>query len=480
MPTLNATVYPDEAYVLVEADWTSDPTVTHANVTRRNTVTGEIVTLRPYIAYDGDGNLLLDCGLGLWWDTEPPLDVPLEYCTVAADIPLTVSQNDTFEATVLPWATLNGSTVAQDCTVAHEGTCSMRITPDGTTANPGATQTVSMAITANVPTTVSGWVMAPLGWNAVQLALTVTYTDGKSETVLTPVEILDDGEWRYLSTTFTPRLDVMGTSTFQLRIFGIPSGATLFYADEIAVSVPQDVSATACETVTVAGDDNFWLKNPLHPCLDVLVGMCSPMVQDCESDSRVSFASMDPEMYQANTILLSPANRRRPVPVNRIRRDVESALYLIAHDCDARDAILAANEPGDPLLWQAPAQYCTPDRYMSVSTLTDSRISADHREPFRLVALPHVAVDRPPGPADGVCGARITDLCDIYTSWGALSIAGLTYTDLLLGEASPNGPGQPEPPAGARTWDDVEAEFTDWDDVEDGGARTWDELRDGL
>ena len=59
MPTINATAFNTPAYVLVEVDWTDQPNVTHARVVRRNTVTGEEVTLRPYIAYDGDGNLLL-------------------------------------------------------------------------------------------------------------------------------------------------------------------------------------------------------------------------------------------------------------------------------------------------------------------------------------------------------------------------------------------------------------------------------------
>ena len=36
MPTINATVFPNEAYVLVEADWTDFPEVTHAQVTRRS------------------------------------------------------------------------------------------------------------------------------------------------------------------------------------------------------------------------------------------------------------------------------------------------------------------------------------------------------------------------------------------------------------------------------------------------------------
>jgi len=477
MATLNATVYPIEAYVLVEVDWTSDPTVTHANVTRRNTVTGEIVTLRPYISYDADGNLLLDCGLGLWWDTEPPLDVPLEYCTNAAPVPVAMTQNPDFETGTAPW-TATGGALTQDGTVAKVGAFSGRLTPSGTNIEPLINQT-GFILTPGVPATMSAWVRSLLGWNAVRLVLDIVYTDATVQQVVTPLEILDDTEWRYLTVTFTPVTTVTSTS-FSFVAQGTPTAPNLFNVDQIQITQPVALTAGPCETVTVPGNNNFWLKNPLHPCLDILVGICNPMIEDCDEDSRVSFAGMPEESYAPNTVLLGPVNRKYPIPVNRIRRGVSSTLRLIAHDCDARDAVLAANDPGDPLLWQAPATYCTPDRYMSVGELGELKISVDHREDFRLMTLPHVAVERPNGPADGVCGARIIDLCDIYTSWAALGIAGLDYTDLLLGLASPDGPGQPAPPAAARTWDMVEAEFVDWDDVEDGGARTWTELRDGL
>lgn len=476
MPTLNATVFPNEAYVLVEVDWTSHPTVQYATVTRRNTVTGEIVTLRPYIAYDADGNLLLDCGLGLWWDTEPPLDVPLEYCTVAAPITTAMTVNAGFESGTAPW-TATGGALTQDLAVFKVGAASGRLTPSGTNFEININQT-GFLLTPGVEATMSAWVRSLLGWNAVRLVLDIVYIDATVARFSTPVEILDDAEWRFISTTFTPTTTI-STASFSFVAQGTPTAPNLFNVDEIQITQPVAVADTACETVTVAGDDNFWLKSPLHPCDDILVGICNPMMFDCQEDSRVSFASMPDTIYAPNTVLLSPVNRRYPIPRSRVRRGAEAVLRLIAHDCDARDAILAINEPGDVLLWQAPADYCIPDRYISVGVLGELNISIDHREDFRLMSLPHVAVERPPGPADGICGARIRDLCDIYTSWAALGIAGLDWTDLLLGNASPDGPGQVPNPA-ARTWGDVETEFANWLAVEGGGTRDWGELRDGL
>lgn len=447
-----------------------------AIVTRRNTVTGEVVQLRPYVFYDADGALILECGQGLWWDTEPPLNVPLEYCTTACPGSTILSANTGFEdAITVPWVA-TGGVLTSSTAFAHEGTSSGLLTPTGGVLNSSFAQSFT-GVLAGIPLAFSAWVMSPQGWNGVILRMSLLYTSGITEVFETPVEILDDGEWRFLSATVIPSLGA--TATFSFITMGAPPNTTLFYVDQIQATQPVDLSATACETVTVESE-SVWLKSPLHPCLDVEIGLCNPMLEDCEQDSRVSYAGMAKQSYAPNSIVLAPANRRRPIPVNRVRRDAFSALRLIAHDCDAKDAVLAINAPGDPLLFQAPAQYCIPDRYITIGIEDEDYLSVDQREQFRLMTLPYETVDRPEGPADGVCGARIADLCDIYTSWGALMIAGFTWTDLLLGLASPNGPGQPDPPAAARTWDMVETEFIDWDDVQAGGTRDWDELRDGL
>ncbi len=447
-----------------------------AIVTRRNTVTGEIVTLRPYIFFNEDGALMLECGQGLWWDTEPPLNVPLEYCTTACPGNVALSSNGGFEGGfTAPWAA-TGGVLTSSTAFAHEGTSSGLLTPTGGVSNPSFAQSFT-GVLAGVPLSFSAWVMSPQGWNGVILRMTLLYTNGITEVFETPVEILDDGEWRLLTSTVIP--DLNATATFSFITMGAPPNTTLFYVDQITATQPVDVTATACETVTVESD-SVWLKSPLHPCLDIEIGLCNPMLEDCDEDSRVSYAPHSGHSYAPNSVILAPVNRRRPIPVNRVRRDASATLRLIAHDCAAKDAVLAINEPGDPLLFQAPSEYCIPDRYITVGIEDEDYLSVDQREEFRLMTLPYETVDRPQGPADGICGARISDLCDIYTSWGALMIAGLSWTDLLLGQASPDGPGQPEPPAGARTWDMVEAEFTDWDDVEAGGTRDWDELRDGL
>lgn len=474
MPTINATVFNTPAYVLVEADWGDYPTVTHAGVVRRNTVTGEEVTLRPYIAFDGDGNLMLSCGLGVWWDTEPPLNVPLEYCTYAADAPALITTNSDFEITLAPWQQVF-ATAVRSSTFAHQGTWSAEITP--VSSNGLIINTVNSApFIVGMPLVVQAWVMSPQGYNGVRVSVQITYDDGELATFTTDSEILDDGIWQFLTTSLTPTKPGV-VSFIQFSYVGPAPITTLFYVDEIGVYQAQPVTVSACETVTVTSD-SIWLKNPLNPCLDVEVGLCDPAMDfDCEEDSRVSYVGMADDELTANTVVSEPANRKYPIPTNRVRRAPRSELRLLAHDCDARDAVLAINDPGDPLLFQAPVDYCIPDRYISVGTETEARFSRDQRDDFRLMMLPYAVTQRPPGPANGICGARMEDLCDLYTSWQSMVLAGLTYLDLLLGLASSDGPSAP---VGLRRWIDVETGFANWLAVEGGGTRDWGELRDGL
>lgn len=474
MPTLNATVFNTPAYVLVEVDWTDQPSVTHAKVVRRNTVTGEEVTLRPYIAYDGDGNLLLSCGLGIWWDTEPPLNVPLEYCTYAADVSTLITTNSDFEVALAPWTPTN-ATAARSNLFAHEGTWSAELTP--VSANGLLTNGVdSVPFTVGVPLVAQAWAMSPQGYNSVIITFQIQYDDGELASYNSDPYTLDDGLWQYITTTLTP-IKPGYIDFIRFQYFGPAPITTLFYVDEIGVYQTQPVALSACETVTVTSE-SVWLKNPLNPCLDLEIGLCNPAMDfDCEEDSRISYVGMADDELEPNTVVSVPANRKYPIPTNRVRRSPRSELRLLAHDCTARDAVLAANDPGDPLLFQAPTDYCIPDRYISVGTETESRISRDQREDFRLMLLPYVVVQRPEGPANGICGARMEDLCDIYASWSSMVIGGLTYTDLLLGLASNDGPFTT---ADLRTWLDVETGFANWLAVEAGGARDWGELRDGL
>lgn len=475
MPTITATTFPNEAYVRIEADWTDTPAVLYGGVQRTNTVTGEVVTLRPYVAYDADGNLLLSCSKGLWYDTEPPLNTLLSYCLIASGVETNFTSNSSFELGTAPW-TATGGTLVDSATFAHSGTMSGRITPDGTSASVGIVHPSMAGIMSDIPLTASCWVLSPQGYNAVQIQLTLSYSDGTVSTVLSDAEIIDDAEWRYITFTMTPTLDATITD-FRVVALGIPPNTTLFYYDEVKVTQEAAVNVNVCTTATITDTTNIRLKDPNSPCNDLTIGICSPMLGDCDDDNRISYAGQSSDGRPAATLVIDPVNREFPIPTNRSRRSPRTELRLIAHDCDARDAIVQINASGDVLLLQLPSEYCQDDRYISVGEETETRLSIDQRDEFRLMSLPYITVERQSGPANGVCGTRVQDMCDIYTSWQSMVIGGLTWRDLLLGAAGNHGPGSDFD--ALRIWSEVNTEFANWTAVA-GGGRTWTQLLNGL
>lgn len=84
MPSISTMLYPVVGYVRVETNWADVTQATGIKVERVDCETGVRTPLRPYVCYDGD-YLEASCGLGIFWDTEAPLDRCIYYCTTAED-----------------------------------------------------------------------------------------------------------------------------------------------------------------------------------------------------------------------------------------------------------------------------------------------------------------------------------------------------------------------------------------------------------
>lgn len=245
--------------------------------------------------------------------------------------------------------------------------------------------------------------------------------------------------------------------------------------DECPPCAPVTVES---EPSTMPSNGAFRLKDPVRPCNDIYMPLCFDQSnlashretgQFCAPGTGVFFASMETESYEPNTLTVNPTNARRPIAITRQRRDVSSNLTVVSRTFNDRDALLRLAAPGSPILLQAPPQYGIPDRYMDVGTVAVDRGLTDHKFQVRIVQMPHVAVDRPAGPQNGVCGSRVADLCDF--TFDELASDGNTWEDLVRGR--PTGG-----VSGYRTWDDVLTEFADWDDVNN-GVRTWHDLEVG-
>lgn len=481
MPTIAATTFPDEAYVRVDVDWSDRPDVTYARVIRINTVTGEETPLRPYVAYNTAGDMLLTCSKGVWWDTEPPLNTPVQYRTEPADSYKNQALNSSFEAGVVPWQAL-GATIAASATFAHSGANSGLLTPAGSPTFFNTLRQNSVPVDPTRDVALSAWVLTPQGWNSARLYVRFFTTSGMQTgaTVYSAFEILDKTEWRYLTLVTTPPSDT-ATASINFEVTGIAPNTTLFYVDqfELGQTAPSGFYAISA-VVTVTPTYPFYLKDPLYPCNDRAMTKCmpSPLIA-CNTSSGMMVQSYGPsERAAARTVLFEGVNREFPVANVRPRASEESNLIVITRLFADRDLLKATLKPGTLLFFQAPVEYGIADRYIAVGDYSCDRALSDHRIPPRIFSLPHRLMKRPAGAANGVCGARIDDLCDTYSSWLSITKAGLTYTDLLYGLASPNGPGQPAL-GPLRTFDEVKAEFANFTAVNN-GVRTFTGLKNGL
>lgn len=437
MPTLTATVDNTRAYVLVVADWTDTPAVEYARVWRVNTVTGQEELLRPYIAYNEAGDLLLTCGIGVWWDTEPPLNTAITYRTEAADVLVNTTTNPSFETGVAPWI---GTNLTQSALFAHDGTFSGRSVPAGPGNFEAFVAQTLVPVDASKDVTASAWVLSPQGWNSVSLK--VIFMDaaatelGSAETLMHTAE---PGIWRYLELTATPPAGTTNL-TYLGHATGTPPATTLFYWDELESSQLQPVAATAVAgPVTIVPTSPVYLKDPLNPCNDQPMTTCmpGPQMQTCDANGGIMLATYGPRATRApGGGLLEPENQPARIPIVRPRRNAVTSMTVFTRRFTDRDSLNATLAPGTVLFLQAPAVYGISDRYLHVhQDYAEDRLLPDHRIQTRQFTLPHALVNRPAGPANGPCGSRMRDLCNVYATWDAVQAAGLTWQELIEGAA---------------------------------------------
>ena len=152
-----------------------------------------------------------------------------------------LNANPTFSAGVTPWTAHNSATIAQSSTQAFQGTYSLKITPDGMTANPGA---LSEAINVIPLATymASAWVYFPAGWgggNGGQVVINWFDAFGQyissSSGVQTP---LTAATWTQVSVTATAPANA---ATVQIvpQLTGTPSASVVSYWDLVSLSCAQ-------------------------------------------------------------------------------------------------------------------------------------------------------------------------------------------------------------------------------------------------
>jgi len=303
-------------------------------------------------------------------------------------------------------------------------------------------------------------------WGSILRAKVWPATEPEPATYLatTTVTHLSAGSVAYLGTTGGGSTNVLPiTLKFDNHLLSDPC------ADLVTIE-------TCSDDLIVPSNGDFRLGDPVRPCNDVTLRLGEEIDPNCVPTQGIFFGHVGPdETFAAHSGTFLPTNSKYPIAVNRQRQAVTSTLAVVTRTFPDRDDLRALNDPGSPLLLRGPATYGVDDRYMSVTDVTEHRPLADHKIAPRAVDLPHIEVARPSGPTQGVCGARVDDLCDIYATWSAIEAAGLTWADLLRGKASND---TPVPDSTERTWAQVNSTYADWNAV-NAGNTDWDDLLDG-
>lgn len=149
-----------------------------------------------------------------------------------------VNSNPYFETAVSPWTAAGGAALAQSATQAFQGTNSLRITPNGATANPGALSE-AVAVIPGATYALSAWCFIPAGWTTtiVQVNWTDPFGQAISSSASSVVNVAAN-TWTQITVNATaPASAAAGTASVQLT--GTPSAGTLSYWDAVTLACVQ-------------------------------------------------------------------------------------------------------------------------------------------------------------------------------------------------------------------------------------------------
>jgi hypothetical protein len=428
--TITATADSTKSQVRLDLDF-SDIDAPYAYVTRVDPTTGAPTAVRghgasttiaglPYVSLQAGYKAVL-------YDTEAPLDQAFYYVATAPLV--TMNATATFEGGYPePWYG-PAPTVSVDVTQSRSGASFLAIQTDGTFNTPQmhaedipATPNAVFTITAVVSSNVSQSITVGLS------ALDATGTSLLSVTTNNPTVLASA---TIVATITCPASTVAVRPV--LAIIGTPAATSI--ASFASVAVVSAAGSATSGGVTLASLGSCRLKDPLRPGSNVRVDFAFDPNPLCTPSEGIFWQSLDVEERGANAATFNINNQVNAAVVSKVRSSVTSTLTLVSRTFADRDRLDVLLAPGSPLLFQAPDEYGLPDRYLSVGNESTGRVLPDHRIPIRVFSLPHVVVSAPGGPMQGTVGARWSDTCNRYATWGAVNAAALTWTQVLDGLA---------------------------------------------
>lgn len=202
-------------------------------------------------------------------------------------------------------------------------------------------------------------------------------------------------------------------------------------------------TVTTAGPVTVVSSGFAWLKDPARPWANIRLDDCSdtPVPTKCSTpltEPAIGLVGdgLGSEEYAADFTLFPILNRTRPADVYAYRKDATTSWRVVSKTLTSMNTLKTFYAWGGPILLQLPPVYGWPDRYYQPAEAVVSRLSRDLRVPYRLWDVPLTVVDVPIGAAQGTCENNWCILGTTYATWAALNATGLTWGDVVEGDAA--------------------------------------------
>lgn len=148
-------------------------------------------------------------------------------------VPIVVNANPYFEAGVTSW-TATGCTFSQSSVIAHEGTKSGLVTPDGVSTN-AFVESEEIPVVAGARYLPSGWLFSPTAYGSANIQ--INWYDASHAYVSTSVasQSIPANVWTFRGGT-TYAAPVTGYARVGPAMGGTPPASQLLYCDEVKLS----------------------------------------------------------------------------------------------------------------------------------------------------------------------------------------------------------------------------------------------------
>lgn len=429
MGSITATAQPDKGRVRLDIDWTSHPS-------GRCKVFRVVAGGTPALIREGSP-CVLSHNKATIYDVEGPLDQPTIYRTTVQ-----LNDNADMELTAEGWqaAPTAGATVTQSLNYYQAGNASLRIAPDGATAAPvvysdqfPATVGVSYAVSAQLlsATAWKGGVGLIIRWETSGGALVSTTGTASN---LWPA----NGMWEPYTLTGTAPATT-GLARVGVVFANTPPVTNIFYLDEVYATTALGTVDSA--SVVLPSSQGGWWKDPLHPATMVRVfdrEEAFRLYGQCGSFNGVALVGFSQPSRPSDSALLEVPGQSTGVAVFAHRKASRRTIVVTSGSPTLAESLRILHDEGGPLLLQLPAVYGLPEEYHLCASLDSSALGGNMTYPLTVHQTQVVHTLPPPGPGEGVLGARYQDFrkAGQPLTYAAANSAGLTWQDGLKGNIS--------------------------------------------